>query len=164
MRRLLMIFAISALATSALALGLAEPAWASTTSCSTVGGNIHNTVALSACNDVADTGGSGTFPGASLTTGSGTVTWNGTGTTTLSSITMTAVTPNACAPPRTEYQVNGVVTGGTGVAKKSIKTGYTFQAFVCVKPNGHIKLLAGQLFNFGPTFSRTSVNATTVTA
>jgi len=111
------------------------------------------TVALSGCNDAGNTGGSGTLAGTALTTGSGTITWSGTGSTTLGNVTTTVMSPNICPAGKREYEVNGVVTGGKGTAPQSILTGYTLQAYVCVGPNGHIHLVAGVKFNIGPSYN-----------
>jgi hypothetical protein len=97
----------------------------------------------SGCSDTKNTGGSGKFPIAALTSGSGTITWNGTGTSTITD-SFTAVSPGTCPTGDSEYQVNGTITGGTGAAAKSIVTGWTLSTTVCVNgSNGKIALLAG---------------------
>jgi len=108
-------------------------------SCKTLSGKVNLStdsakITLSGCNDTKNTGGKGTSKGSESAT-TGTITWNGTGTTTLGSETNTPVSPSTCAAGDIEEQSSGTVTGGTGAAAKSIKTGWTEQAFVCFNPN-----------------------------
>lgn len=129
---------------------------ASGVSCSTLGGSISSSGVvkgkLSGCTDPANTGGKGTFKS---TEGSstGSVKWNGTGTTTADNITDTPVTPNTCPSSETELEVTGDITGGTGAAPKSIKKGWTFQAFVCADlTTGAISLAPGTSWEMGKKF------------
>ena len=125
-------------------------------SCSKLGGSVSSTGAvkgkLSGCTDPANTGGSGTFKSQMGST-TGTVKWNGTGTTTATGITDTTVSPSTCPSSDTEVEVTGTISGGTGAAAKSIKKGWTFQAFICANPvTGAISLAPGTKWNMGPKF------------
>jgi hypothetical protein len=162
MRRALSVVALMALPIAAVSVGWTGVAGASTrvatattgVACSKISGGIGGTTGkLSGCSDSANTGGSGTFPIAALTGGSGSITWHGTvGTTALSGVTATATTTNKCPTGDTEYEVSGKVSGGTGKSLKSIKKGWTLQAFVCVTASGNFSLLKGQKVNIGPKF------------
>jgi hypothetical protein len=160
MRRLLLAGAVLAFPLAGLTVGLAGPASASVrnpstgVSCTKVKGTITGTNAkLKGCSDVKNTGGSGKAPITALATGSGTITWNGTGTTTLTGGTFNQVTPDACPTGSTEYEAMLTVSGGTGAAAKSILVGWTVQAFVCVNgTTGKISLLPGTDLNIGASF------------
>jgi len=160
MRRLLLAGAVLAFPLAGLTVGLAGPASASVrnpstgVSCTKVKGTITGANAkLKGCSDTKNTGGSGKAPIAALATGSGTITWNGTGTTTLGSGTFNTISPDACPTGSTEYEAMLTVSGGTGAAKKSILVGWTVQAFVCVNNStGAISLLSGTDFNIGAAF------------
>jgi hypothetical protein len=148
---------------SVLSVSLAGSASASSpatggVSCSKLAANFltGTTGTLSKCTDTANTGGKGKFPIAALTSGSGTITWNKTGTTTLTGVTATQVTNDTCpvaadGTQETEFTVTGNVTGGTGAAKKSIKKGWTIAATVCVDlaGTGKVILLPGSTFQIG---------------
>jgi hypothetical protein len=154
MRRVVSVVALMSLPLAALTVGWSGVAGAATgVACSKITGGIAGTTGtLSGCTDTANTGGKGTFPISALTGGSGSITWNGTGTTALSGVTATAVTPNKCPSGDTEYKVSGNVSGGTGKALKSIKKGWTLSAYVCVTSSGKFSLLKGQKVNIGPKF------------
>ena len=142
MRRILSVVALCALPVSVLTVGFATTASAATNvSCSKLSGNISGTTGkLTKCSDTANTGGSATFPISSLTSGSGTITWHGTGTT---AVTVSA-TPNggtACAAGDTEYAVTGTTGASTGAAKKSIKKKSTIGALVCLSSTGAFTLV-----------------------
>lgn len=155
MRKLLLVGALMVLPVSALSIAAASPAFASKTGvkCTSIKGKLTGKNAtISGCNDTKNTGGSGKAPIASLESGSGTVTWNGTGTTTLANGTFTQVSPNACPTGSTEYEAMLTVTGGTGAAAKSILTGWTVQAFVCVSATGKITIAPGTDVNIGASY------------
>jgi hypothetical protein len=154
MRKTIGVIALMVLPMSAATLSFVGVAGAASgVTCTKISGSIAGTKGtLSGCTDPANTGGKGTFPIAALTGGSGSITWNGTGTTALSGVTATTVTPNKCPKGDTEYKVNGNITGGTGKAAKSIKKGWTLQALVCVTAAGKFSLLKGQKVNIGPKF------------
>jgi hypothetical protein len=125
-------------------------------SCSTLGGSVSSTGAvkgkLSGCTDTKNTGGKGTFKNKEGAT-TGSITWNGTGTTTADNITDTPVSPGTCPSGDEELEVTGTITGGTGAAAKSIKKGWTFQAFVCANlTTGAISLAPSTLWEMGPKF------------
>jgi hypothetical protein len=155
MRKLLLVGALMVLPVSALSIAAASPAFAakSGVKCTSIKGKITGKNAtVSGCSDTKNTGGSGKAPISALASGSGTVTWNGTGTTTLDNGTFTQVSPNACATGSTEYEAHLTVSGGTGAAAKSILTGWTVQAFVCVSAAGKISILPGTDVNIGASF------------
>lgn len=162
MRRALGLVALCALPLSVLSVSLAGTASAVSpatgVSCKKLSGNFltGTTGKVAKCTDTKNTGGKGKFPIGSLSSGSGTITWNGTGTTTLTGVTATAVTPDTCPLGSTgtqdsEFTVFGNVTGGTGAAKKSIKAGWTLAATVCVDlaGSGAISLLPGTTLQIG---------------
>ena len=163
MRRVLGVVALCALPISLLSVSLAgtasaaSPATASVV-CKKISGNFltGTTGKLSGCTDTANTGGSGTFPIAALGTGSGNITWNGTGTTALTSVTPTGVTPDTCpndagGTQESEFLVTADISGGTGKAKKSIKKGWTLTSTVCVDlaGTGAFKVLKGTTVQIG---------------
>jgi hypothetical protein len=133
-----------ALPVSALTVGLtASVAGAAAgVSCTKLSGGISGTGTVSGCNDTANTGGSGTFKGSALATGKGTITWKGTGTTTLTTVKASKVTANKCTVKGdTEYKVTGNVSGGTGKAVKSIPKGWKLAALACVTSKGTFTLV-----------------------
>jgi hypothetical protein len=102
------------------------------------------------CTDAANTGGSGkiVFNTAKL---NGVITWNKTGTTTLTikySVPATDEPETAAhsCPKGTEVLITGVVTGGTGAAVKSIPKGSKVSAEVCAKTSVTLEL--GSFFVF----------------
>jgi len=111
---------------------------------------------LSGCTDPANTGKSGTIPISELAGGvgsMGTITWHGTGTTTITETAFNTITPDKCPTGYTEYEAEATITGGTGVALKSIKKKWTFQAFVCANlTTDKFALLKGTKVEIGPKF------------
>ncbi len=113
------------------------------------------TIKLTKCNDTANTGGSGTTKGSETST-TASITWKGKGTTTEDKVTNTSVSPDTCPTPTggtqdIEELSTATVTGGTGAAKKSIKKGWTVQAYVCFDSgNSSISLLPGTDYKIGP--------------
>jgi hypothetical protein len=152
MRRLLLAVAVMAFPIAGtLAISGTASAASGGVICTGFSGKVNLTtnsakIKLSKCNDTANTGGKGTTSGASGAT-TGTITWGGTGTTTLGSIVETVVSPSTCPSGDLEESSTGTVTGGTGAAKKSIKKGWTEQETVCYNPsNNKLTLLPGTTF------------------
>jgi hypothetical protein len=154
MRKAIGVIALMVLPVSAATLSFAGVAGAASgVTCTSIKGSLSGkTGTISGCTDKANTGTKGTFPIAALTGGSGSITWNKTGTTAITVTGIATVTPNKCPKGDTEYHVTANVTGGTGAAAKSIKTGWTLSAFVCVTKAGAFSLLKGQKVNIGPKF------------
>jgi hypothetical protein len=164
MRRLLLAGAVLAFPIGALTLGVSGVASASTGThpaakatpfdCTKIKANETSTKAkLKGCGDTKNTGGSGSTPVADFATGMGTITWDGTGTSTYDNGTFMATSTNSCPSGSTEYEVMADISGGTGAAAKSIPDTFTFQAFVCVNnTTGKVTLLAGTDVEFGPTY------------
>ena len=122
MRRVLMASVLMVVSFSALSLSLASTASAASAvgsvTCLKFKGSFTGTTGkIGKCTDHANTGAKGTFTISTLETTSGTITWNGTGTTTLDDVT---VTPDdgtsTCASGDIELSVSGDVDGGTGNA------------------------------------------------
>ena len=110
---------------------------------------------LSGCTDTANTGGGGTFSSTSSST-TGTVKWaGGHGTTTFDNVSSSGVSPDACPNGGIEEEVTGTVSKDTGLAK-SIKVGWTLQAFICATPNSSgsftLTLAPGTKWEMGPKF------------
>jgi hypothetical protein len=151
MRRAISIIALCALPISIVTVGLAGTASAavpktdSAISCSKLSGSISGNGALAKCSDKANTGGKGTFPASALVSGSGTITWNGIGTT---AVTVSG-TPNggsACATGDVEFAVTGTTGKSTGASKKSIAKNAALNALVCVTVTGTFTLVPGTDF------------------
>jgi hypothetical protein len=164
MRRVLGVVALCALPVSVLSLSLAGTASAASPAtagvvCNKISGNFETgtTGKLSKCTDTANTGGSGTFPISALSSGSGNITWaSGHGTTALTNVTPTSVTPDTCpndaaGNQESEFTVTADIAGGTGAAKKSIKKGWTLTSTVCVDlaGTGAFKVLPGTTVQIG---------------
>jgi len=124
---------------AAVAGGLAEGAGASQAApvkCATLAANVKGVGTVTNCTDSPNTGGSGKLV-FNVTKLTGTVTWNKTGTTTMKIAFTTPKVDEAeppthsCAKGSTEIVVTGVVTGGTGVAAKSILKGSKVSGEVC---------------------------------
>jgi len=153
MRRVLTVVTLCAMPISVLALegtasAAVKPAF-SAIACSKLNANLSGkTGTISACTDPANTGTKGTFPVASLTSGSGIITWatSPKGTT---AVTVSA-SPNggtACPAGSTEYAVSGKTGASTGPAKKSIANGAKLHALACVNTTtGAITLVPGTKF------------------
>jgi hypothetical protein len=126
-------------------------------SCSYLSGSINPSTgkvkgALSGCTDTKNTGGQGKFKGTETST-SGKITWNGTGTTTDDKVLYRRVTPSICRSGDYEDVVTGYITGGTGAAARSIKAGWTLQAYVCFDPTtGGLSLAPGKSWEIGPNY------------
>jgi hypothetical protein len=126
-------------------------------SCSSLSGSINLSTgkvkgALSGCTDTNNTGGKGKFKGTESST-SGKITWNGTGTTTDDKVLYKRVSPSTCASGDYEDEVTGDITGGTGTAAKSIKAGWTLQAYLCYDPTtGGLSMAPGRSWEIGPNY------------
>lgn len=95
---------------------------------------------LTGCSVPKATGGQGTFV---YTTGgsSATITWNKTGSTTLTNSVAAETTPDekesqGCPSRTKEFVVSGTVTGGSGAAGTYIKVGEKLSVEICVGPKG----------------------------
>jgi hypothetical protein len=98
---------------------------------------------LNGCTSPKATGGKGVIGTLNTATGgpfSATVTWNHTGTTTISYSVTAATTDeketNGCPSHTHEFDVSGTVTGGTGAAMKLIPAGSPVSAEICVSGKG----------------------------
>jgi len=113
-------------------------------SCATLSG-AGVTSTLTNCTDPANTGGKGTAVSKVVkgTTGTTTIKWNKTGTTTLT-FSYVVVKANKCPKGQTEIIETGNVTGGTGAAIKSILKGQKTSASVCEGKS--VALLKGTKF------------------
>ena len=89
------------------------------------------------------------MPGSILrTSGSGTVTWNGTGQTTfLFSSTPAPVKRDKCGSG-TEVVVRGSVTGNRSVGSGTLGVKGAVRAKVCLDPGLNASLLGGRSFRF----------------
>jgi hypothetical protein len=120
--RKLLLGGLTVVPVAALTIAMAAPAFATTgtpkpVSCTSIKGKITGKNAtISGCTPTAGTGGSGKAPISAIAAGMGTITWTGTGTTTLDDGTFSQVSPDACTTGSTEYEANLTVTGGTGKA------------------------------------------------
>jgi hypothetical protein len=156
MRRVLAVVALCALPISILSVGLAGTASAATpkvtanVSCKALKANISGgNGTITKCSDKANTGTKGTFPVAALTSGSGTITWNGTGTTAVTVTATANPTGTACTAVAgtVEYDVTGTTGASTGAAKKSIPKKSKLAATACVNTTtGAVTLAPGTDF------------------
>jgi hypothetical protein len=155
MRRILSIVAICALPASAVAIGFSGTASAAQkatpeVTCKKLSWNIGGgNGTLTKCSDPANTGKKGTFPVSALTSGSGTITWAGTGTTKVTGVTGTPNGGTLCAAGSTEYAVSGTTGASTGKAKDSIKKKEPIAALVCVDGSGNFTMAPTSSFTIG---------------
>jgi hypothetical protein len=117
---------------------LASPASAVVpkTTCATVSITIKGTGALSKCTGAGYTGGSGKLVvNTKKAPYPAVITWNKTGTTTasLKYSGLAKGAKNVCPKGTSEIVVSGSVTGGTGLALKSIPKGAKVSANLCFK-------------------------------
>jgi hypothetical protein len=129
--------------------------------CTNLTGTLSDTgtakLAVSGCSDTKNTGGKGSMK-AKATATKGTITWNGTGTTTVSGVTFNPPATDTCptdpstGTQETEEEVTGNITGGTGAAEKSIKAGWTIQFYLCAASSGALSIAPGTTFNIGASF------------
>jgi hypothetical protein len=98
-----------------------------------------------------NTGGSGNWNYAQVNKGgNGVIHWNGTGTTNIDDEELSPANATTICPDGDEYQyVSGVVAGGTGAAARSIETGWTLQATLCIGSSNYY-VLPGTDFTIGP--------------
>jgi hypothetical protein len=132
----------SASTASRPASAAAVPATRSSAYCKKIKGHlgpVPTTIKLKACKDKRDTGGSGSIPASALTSGSGTITWANSTTTTITG-SVTTFHPGACPAGDTEYVWTGSVTASTS---PSIAVGSVFSASICESPSGSLELLPG---------------------
>ena len=108
------------------------------------------TVVLRSCSQLASTGGSGTFPVSLLArSGSGTVTWNGTGTSTfVYTISHPASQRRKCPYDGTETTVKGSVTSNNLKGAGNVGLRGPVHAKLCSDRFGRIELLPGRAFQF----------------
>jgi hypothetical protein len=125
-------------------------------SCTGLSGTIASTgkvkISLSGCSDTKNTGGKGTEKTKETST-SGTITWDGTGTTTYDNSSYSGVSNPTCPSSDIEEQSTGDIDGGTGAAANSIKKGWTFQADVCYDASaGTLSLAPGTTYEIGASY------------
>ena len=131
--------ALRALAVVALAVPAALTSWVmaapasavTAPTCAAVSGPNGLKWTLSKCTDPSHTGSKGSAV-TKFGNGTGTmkITWNKTGTTTLT-FTYSFVTASACANGQVEIKELGKVTGGSGAALKTIPKGQKTSVAVC---------------------------------
>lgn len=116
--------------------------------CTVVSGNVSGVITISSCSQLQATGGSGTFPGALLRrSGTGTVTWSGTGTTTfVYVISHPASQRRKCPDSDTETTVRGAVTTNSPLGVGNVGVRGPVRAKLCVNPGLNVSLLAGRAF------------------
>jgi hypothetical protein len=144
---------------SIFAVPLAMPASAATgaqckkLSEKTVGSKI--TFSVSACTPVAATGGSGsgpvsgTKPGQTKGSVNVVVTWAQKKGTTKANVKFAPTTPGKCPAGNTRLKITGKVTGGSGTAFKTIKTGQPVSGFVCLNAkSGAVQIEPGTVVKF----------------
>lgn len=157
MRRWLMVLAVLLIPASFIGAGIASPAFAANAgvSCGKLtGSTTSTTVTISKCNDKLNTGGSGSFPTSTVLSGSGKITWNGTGTTKVDNITFGEASSQNCATGSTEEAVSGDVAGGSGAAPKSIHKGWVLNGDVCLNgTTGAITLAPDTKLTIAPASS-----------
>jgi hypothetical protein len=114
--------------------------------CTVVSGNLAAAVTLSACSQLSATGGSGTFPGSLLSkSGSGTITWDGTGTTTFVYVSAhPASQKRKCPEGDTETTLRGSITGNSPVGPGNVGVRGALHAKLCIDPQLDVSLLAGR--------------------
>ena len=103
---------------------------------------------MSSCSQLAVTGGSGTLPGSLLRgSGSGTVTWNGTGTTTFVYVSShPASQRNKCPAGQHETTLRGSVTANKPLGAGNAGAKGPVRAKLCIDANMNVSLLAGRTF------------------
>ena len=116
--------------------------------CTVVTGNLNGTITLGDCSQLQATGGTGTFPGAALTrSGSTTVSWNGTGTTTFVYVSSHPVAQRRkCAGDDTETTLKGSVTANAPVGAGNAGVKGAIHAKLCVDPRLNVSLAPGRAF------------------
>ncbi len=135
---------ITSVGSLAVASGVASASTPVAT-CNTFNTNLAGTGTVTGCTDLANTGGKGTVKTVS---GKGTITWNKTGTSTISAKDTVEKIDTKCTPKTDiEILITATVTGGTGAAIKSIKVGQASSFYVCANTTTKTVALApGQKF------------------
>ena len=160
MRRPHRLLLLSALTVPALVAGLALPSVAFAkgpptakpvkVTCTSLAGNAITDVPppnVGGCNQPAATGGSGTFSGFTGTSGTLTVTWNGTGTTKAHYSSSTPQsTGNKCPTGQTEVILHGAVSPGGVPVSPSPGVKGALHTKLCLDSAGNLSLLHGQTF------------------
>ena len=118
--------------------------------CTVVTGNLSGVITISSCSQLPATGGSGTFPGALLSNaGSGTVTWNGTGTTTfVYVVSHPASQRRKCPRGDIEETLRGSVTANSPLGPENRGVKGAVHAKLCIDSGSNVSLLAGRTFQF----------------
>ena len=118
--------------------------------CTTVSGNtaITTVITLGSCSQLQATGGFGTFPGALLSrSGTGTITWNGTGTTTFVYTTShPANQRRKCPAGDVETTLRGTVTSNKPIGPGNIGIKGPVHAKLCTDPGLDVTLAPGHMF------------------
>jgi hypothetical protein len=116
--------------------------------CTTARGNVSTTVTIASCSQLQATGGSGTFPGALLSrSGSGTIRWNGTGTTTfVYVVSHPASQRRKCPNGDTETTLRGSVTSNRPVGAGNVGIKGAVHAKLCIDSGLHVTLVPGHTF------------------
>jgi hypothetical protein len=157
MRRAMGVVALMVLPMAVMTVGFASMAAAATASVTCKKLSVSLTTGnatISGCTDAGNTGKSGTIPIADLAGGpgsTGVITWHGTvGTTDITETAFNTIMPDKCPTGYTEYEAIAKITGGTKTSAKSIKKGWTFEAFVCANlTTDQFELLPGTKVDIG---------------
>jgi hypothetical protein len=114
--------------------------------CTIVSGNLSAVVTLSSCSQLSTTGGSGTFAGSLLSkSGSGTIAWEGTGTTTFVYVSAhPASQKRKCPEGDTETTLRGSIIGNTPIGPRNVGVKGALHAKLCIDPQLDVSLLAGR--------------------
>jgi hypothetical protein len=111
-------------------------------------------VHVASCTPLAVTGGSGsgpvsgTKPGQTKGSVNVKVTWAKSHGTTLANVTFAPTTPGKCPLGTTRLKITGKVTGGSGIAVKTIKKGQLVSGSVCLSKAGTASLEPGTVVKF----------------
>jgi hypothetical protein len=113
-----------------------------------VSGNLSRAIALSSCSQLQATGGSGTLPGGILSrSGSGTFTWNGTGTTTFVYVASHPVSQHRkCPAGDTETTLRGSVTANSPLGAGNVGIKGSVHAKLCIDSGLNVTLEGGRAF------------------
>lgn len=116
--------------------------------CTTARGNTATTVTIASCSQLQATGGLGTFPGALLSrSGTGTITWRGTGTTTfVYAVSHPASQRKKCPDGDTETTLRGSVTSNQPIGPGNVGIKGAVHAKLCINSALDVTLLPGRTF------------------
>jgi len=116
--------------------------------CTVVTGSTSGTITLSSCSHLTVTGGSGTFPGTLLAgSGSGKITWHGTGTTSfVYSVSHSASQRRKCPANGTEATLRGAVTADSPKGAGNFGVRGPLRAKLCIDSRSRVRLLGGRTF------------------